>query len=68
MLPYLPKKEPRPIPLTVRISRKSSEQLKALAREHNLSQADVIEHLIQQEFKHYQESKNWKAAEDDKKR
>lgn len=49
-LPSLPKKEPRPVPVTVRLSKTAAERLKELARSHNLSQADVIEYLIAQEF------------------
>lgn len=58
-LPSLPKKEPRSVPVTVRLSKKASDQLKTLAKEHNLSQADVIEHLLQSEFK------LWQARESD---
>jgi hypothetical protein len=51
-LPTKPKKEPRPIPVTVRLSKRAVESLKELANKNNLSQADVIEYLIQQEKKH----------------
>lgn len=47
-LPMLPKKEPRPIAVTVRLSKRCVENLKMLANKHNLSQADIIEHLINQ--------------------
>lgn len=56
-LPSLPKKEPRTTSLTVRLSKKASEQLKTLAKEHNMSQADVIEHLLSHEFKAWQDKK-----------
>lgn len=56
-LPSLPKKEPRPVAVTVRLSKKAAEQLKTLAREHNMSQADVIEHLLQTEFKAWEGKK-----------
>ena len=51
-LPMKPKKEPRPIPVTVRLSKRAVDSLKELANKNNLSQADVIEYLIQQEIKH----------------
>lgn len=49
-LPSMPKKEPRPIAVTIRLSKVAVEQLKKLANTHNLSQADVIEHLIREEY------------------
>jgi hypothetical protein len=58
-LPSLPKKEPRPIPVTIRLSKRAADQLKTLAKEHNMSQADVMEHLLQTEFK------TWQAREAD---
>jgi hypothetical protein len=42
-------KLPRDKALTVRISKRTYEQLEALADRHRLSQADVIEALIEQE-------------------
>lgn len=45
----LPTKLPRDKALTVRISKRTHEQLEALASCHGLSQADVIEALIDQE-------------------
>jgi len=56
-LPFLPKKEPRTTSLTVRLSKKASDQLRILAKEHNMSQADVIEYLLGQEFKSWQDKK-----------
>lgn len=53
----MPKKEPRPSAVTVRLSKKAVEHLKTLAKEHNRSQADVVEFLIQQEFKSYESKK-----------
>lgn len=47
-LPMLPKKEPRPTAVTVRLSKGCVANLKMLADAHNLSQADIIEHLINQ--------------------
>jgi hypothetical protein len=34
-----------------------AEQLKTLAKEHNIGQADVIEHLLAYKFKSTQEKK-----------
>lgn len=48
-LPKLPKKEPRPVAVTLRLSKKVADGLKTLARDHNMSQADVVEYLIRQE-------------------
>jgi len=48
-LPKLPKKKPRPKAITVRVSKKTAEDLRKLAKKNNLSQADVIEYLIQAE-------------------
>ena len=56
-LPTKPQKEPRPIQLTVRLSKRVIEALKELAEKHNLSQADVIEHLVLQELKHAEKKK-----------
>lgn len=49
-LPTLPKKEPRPIAVTVRLSKIAVDQLKSLSKTHNMSQADVIEFLILSAF------------------
>lgn len=49
-LPMLPKKAPRTKPLSVRLSTTTVSQLKSLAFEHGLSQADVIECLLEAEF------------------
>lgn len=53
MLPKLPKKEPRPISISVRLSKKAIDALKNLAKEHNMSQADVIEYLLMQANEEY---------------
>lgn len=45
----LPTKLPRNKALTVRISQRTYDQLEELAEHHGLSQADVIEALIEQE-------------------
>lgn len=57
MLPKLPKKEPRPTAVTIRLSKQAVANLKMLADEHNLSQADVIEYLIQQATKEFKKGK-----------
>jgi len=59
-LPKLPKKEPRVVPVSVRLSKNTAEQLKTLAKEHNLSQADVLEYLVQNEFKNFENNKKTK--------
>lgn len=53
-LPKAPKKNPRPVSVTVRLSVSASDQLKVLAESHDLSQADVIEHLIKTEYRKWQ--------------
>jgi predicted transcriptional regulator len=45
-LPILPKKNPRPVAVTVRLSKEAVNQLKELADAHNMSQADIVEHLL----------------------
>lgn len=61
-LPSLPKKEPRPVPITIRLSKRAAEQLRTLARAHNMSQADVIEHMLGEEYKFF-EKKRLRVAE-----
>lgn len=60
MLPKMPKKEPRPIAVTVRLSKTAVDNLKFLADEHNLSQADVIEHLIDEATEEYSKKRTMK--------
>lgn len=60
MLPKLPKKDPRPIALTVRLSKQAVASLKMLADEHNMSQADVIEHLIKNAVSDFNKDKKGK--------
>ncbi len=50
-LPTRPKRDPKAISISLRVSKRAADQLKALAGAHNLSQADVVEHLVAQEFK-----------------
>jgi hypothetical protein len=62
-LPFGHKREPRPVPVSVRLSKRAAEQLKALASAHNLSQADVIEYLLAQESESAQSSSRLQAAD-----
>lgn len=57
----LPIKEKRLKALTVRVSDSIYKDLVRLADKHNLSQADVIEHLIEQEAREMKRLKG-KAA------
>jgi hypothetical protein len=56
-LPSMPKREPRQVSVTIRLSKRSADQLKMLAKEHNLSQADVVEYLLDYEYANYQKRK-----------
>lgn len=49
--PYSYKKSPRSSALTVRLSKEAVVQLKCIASEENLSQADVVECLLEEEFR-----------------
>ncbi|MDR3608216.1 MAG: ribbon-helix-helix protein, CopG family [Oligoflexia bacterium] len=52
------------MPVSVRLSKRAAEQLKRLATHHNMSQADVIENLLAQEYEQFEKSlKNLKAAD-----
>jgi predicted transcriptional regulator len=55
-LPSLLKTGQRDTAVTIRLSKESVEQLKTLAKAHNISQADVVEHLLHIEFVHFQKS------------
>ena len=59
-LPTLKKFEKRPKGISLRLSEQTVKQLKKLAHEHNLSQADVITLLVEQEF---QKSSKHKATD-----
>lgn len=48
-LPKLPDNGPRNVGVSFRISKISADQLKALAKSNGLSQADVIEWLLDRE-------------------
>lgn len=50
-LPKMPQKQTRDKALTVRLSAKTVERLKRMALNHNMSQADIIELLIENAFK-----------------
>ena len=49
-LPKLPDNGPRNVGVSFRISKVSADQLKALAKSNGLSQADVIEWLLDREY------------------
>lgn len=56
-LPRLPKKDPKTVSVTVRLSADIANQLKILSKDHGLSQADVVEYLIGAEYKSYIDTK-----------
>lgn len=56
-LQTIPKKEPKPVAISIRLSKTAVECLKNLADAHNMSQADVVENLLKQEYKHWQNDK-----------
>lgn len=60
-LPKLPPKRPRTSALSVRLCEQSLLQLKSLAISHNLSQADVIECLLEAEFSRFQKEQTHKG-------
>lgn len=51
MLPDFPRRAARDVSLSVRLSNETVNQLKTLASRHNLSQADIIECLLDAECK-----------------
>jgi hypothetical protein len=57
-LPVRPKKETKPALVTLRLSKKTADWLRILAKEHNMSQADVVEHLVHDEYKAFTSKKN----------
>jgi hypothetical protein len=57
-LPKLPKKEPRAVAATFRLSKSAMDDLRVLASAHNLSQASVIDILIKTEYQRYLETRN----------
>lgn len=59
-LPRLPKKTPKTVSVTIRLSPDVANYLKVLSKEHGLSQADVVEYLISAEYKLYIERKKAK--------
>lgn len=61
-LPKAIKTAPRSVAITVRLSEKTVSNLKALAKANGLSQADVIEFLIQHEFNESKEVKKSKTT------
>lgn len=52
-----PKKESKPVSISMRVSKTAAECLKKLAEAHNMSQADVVENLLREEFKAWQDKK-----------
>lgn len=62
-----PKKDPRPKALTIRVSEKTFRQLSELADYNNMSQADVVEQLLEDEYLRHSKrrGKTMKAAEND---
>lgn len=56
-LKVLPKKEPRPVAVSLRLSKTATDYLKKLAEAHNMSQADVIENLVKEEWSRFQTRK-----------
>jgi hypothetical protein len=49
-LPKRPQKSLRPMPVTIRISKEAAEYLRMLGEAHNISQGEVVDHLIKQEY------------------
>jgi len=49
-LPKLPDNGPRNVGVSFRISKVAADQLKALAKDNGLSQADVMEWLLDREY------------------
>ncbi len=56
-LPTRPKRDPKSVSISMRVSKRAADQLRVLANAHNLSQSDVLELLIAQEFKEYESRK-----------
>lgn len=53
-----PKKEKRNSPLTVRLKETAVKKLKEIASKHCVSQADVLERLIELEYEEMESGKN----------
>lgn len=51
-LPTKPKKDPKSIPASFRLSERTVKNLQILKEKHNLSKAEIIEYLVDQEMKH----------------
>lgn len=49
-LPTIPKKENRSVPMTIRLTKRGAEALRSLAKDHNMSAGQVVEHLVNQEI------------------
>ena len=50
-LPTNPKKDPRPVAVSLKLSKRAVDALRALSKAHNMSQGEVVEHLVLQELK-----------------
>lgn len=46
-----PKKDPRPVAVTIRLSKRGTEQLRKLSAILNQSQGEIVDQLIDAEFK-----------------
>lgn len=57
ILPQGPKKEAKPVSRTFRMTKLTAERLAKLAKAHNLSQADVVSHLVNESFTLYEQNK-----------
>ena len=57
-LPIKPKTEPRTEPVSIRLSKKANDALKGLAKAHNMSTGEVVEHLILAEVKASESKRN----------
>ncbi len=49
-----PKKEPRPVAVTVKLSKRGAEQLRHLADILNKSQGEIVDALVAIEFKSHE--------------
>ena len=50
MLSKKPRKDPKEITVSLRITKRASEYLKLLAEANNMSQANVVEDLVNEEY------------------
>ncbi len=52
-----PKKELRPIPVTIRLSKRGADQLRKLSEFLNKSQGEIVDELVSAEFKAQEKKK-----------